>query len=244
MKQMRQRADLVLVARGFFASRARAQAAIAAGLVRVDGAPLGRASQPIAIDAAIEARPAYGWASRGGVKLEAALDHFDLDPMGLDCLDVGVSTGGFTDVLLARGARRVYAIDVGRGQIEPRIANDKRVIAYEGLDARNAAPALFEAPPRAIVCDLSFISLRLVLPNILNLTDRSAWLAALIKPQFEVGRTRLRKGVVKDAGAMKEACDSIAECVKGLGWRSLGVIDSPIAGGDGAKEFLIGARHG
>jgi 23S rRNA (cytidine1920-2'-O)/16S rRNA (cytidine1409-2'-O)-methyltransferase len=243
MREMRQRADLVLVARGFFASRARAQAAIAAGLVRVDGAPLGKASDGIAFDAAIEARPVHRWASRGGLKLEAALTAFRLDPSGLICLDVGASTGGFTDVLLARGARRVYAVDVGRDQLDPRLRNDPRVIAHQGLDARRMTPALFEAAPQAVVCDVSFISLRLVLPHVLTLAGKDAWLAALIKPQFEVGRARLKKGAVKDIGAMQEACDSIVDCVEALGWKSLGVIASPIEGGEGAKEFLIGARH-
>jgi 23S rRNA (cytidine1920-2'-O)/16S rRNA (cytidine1409-2'-O)-methyltransferase len=244
MKEMRQRADRVLVARGFFASRARAQAAIAAGLVRVDGAPLGKASEAIALDAVIEAAPAYDWASRGGVKLEAALEHFHFDPSGLDCLDVGASAGGFTDLLLARGARRVYALDVGRDQIDPRLRSDTRVIVFEGLDARKAAPGMFEAAPQAIVCDVSFISLRMVLPHVLKLAGSDAWLAALIKPQFEVGRARLKKGVVKDVVAMKEACEAIIDCVEALGWLNLGVIDSPITGGDGAKEFLIGARNG
>jgi len=244
MKEMRQRADRVLVARGFFASRTRAQAAIDAGLVRVDGAPLGKASETIAFDAAIEARAAYDWASRGGVKLEAALEHFRFDPRGLDCLDVGASAGGFTDLLLARGAQRVYAVDVGRGQIDPRLRSDARVIVYEGIDARKATPAMFETAPRAIVCDVSFISLRLVLPHVLKLAGRNAWLAALIKPQFEVGRARLKRGVVKDIGALNEACDAIVDCIAALGWLSLGVIDSPIAGGDGAREFLVGARNG
>jgi 23S rRNA (cytidine1920-2'-O)/16S rRNA (cytidine1409-2'-O)-methyltransferase len=243
MREMRQRADLVLVARGFFASRARAQAAIAAGLVRVDGAPLGKASDAIAFDAAIEARPVHRWASRGGLKVEAALKAFRLDPSGLICLDVGASTGGFTDVLLARGARRVYAVDVGRDQLDRRLRNDPRVIVHEGLDARRLTPALFEAAPRGIVCDVSFISLRLVLPQVLALAGKDAWLAALIKPQFEVGRERLKKGVVRDIGVMQEACNSIVDCVETLSWRSLGVIASPIEGGEGAREFLIGARH-
>src|SRR5579863_7975136 len=240
MNEKRQRADLVLVARGFFASRARAQAAIAAGLVRADGALIGKASEEIAPTAAIEATAAHPWASRGGVKLVAALDAFGLDPVGLVCLDIGASTGGFTDVLLARGARRVYAVDVGRDQLDQRLRTDRRVIAREGLDARKLTSSVFDEPPQAIVCDVSFISLRLVLPRVLSLAAEEAWLAALIKPQFEVGRARLKKGVVKDEVALSEACDGVVACVEGLGWRSLGVMASPIRGGDGAKEFLIG----
>jgi 23S rRNA (cytidine1920-2'-O)/16S rRNA (cytidine1409-2'-O)-methyltransferase len=244
MKEMRKRADLVLVARGFFATRARAQAAIAAGRVRADGALVGKPSEEIAPDAAIEATAAHPWASRGGVKLEAALDAFGLDPAGLLCLDVGASTGGFTDVLLARGASRVHAVDVGRAQLDQRLRNDQRVTVHEGLNARTLAPSLFERPPQAIVCDVSFISLRLVLPRVLPLAAEQAWLAALIKPQFEVGRAGLTKGAVKDAEILSEACDAVVASVEGLGWKSLGVIASPILGGDGAREFLIGARHG
>jgi 23S rRNA (cytidine1920-2'-O)/16S rRNA (cytidine1409-2'-O)-methyltransferase len=244
MTDKRKRADVVLVERGKFPSRARAQAAIEAGLVRVGGEIVQRASAMIAADAAIEAEQPHPWASRGGVKLEAALDAFGLDPSGLVCLDVGASTGGFTDVLLARGARRVYAVDVGRDQFAPRLRADPRVVLHEGLDARALTPDLFETPPEAIVCDVSFISLNLVLPPVLPLAAESAWLAALIKPQFEAGWERLKKGAVKDPAIHREVCAAVAACVRSLGWTALGIVPSPILGGAGAEEFLLGARHG
>jgi 23S rRNA (cytidine1920-2'-O)/16S rRNA (cytidine1409-2'-O)-methyltransferase len=239
---MRKRADLLLVERGVFASRARAQAAIAAGLVTADGAPVRKASETIAQDATIEATPAHPWASRGGIKLAAALDAFALDPKGLACLDVGASTGGFSDVLLTRGARSVVAVDVGHGQFDPRLAADPRVTLHEGLDARALTQAIAGAP-QVIVCDVSFISQRLVLPIVLPLAAPSAWLISLIKPQFEVGRDKLVKGAVKDPAALAAACADVRACVEGLGWASLGLIPSPVPGGDGAREFLYAARH-
>jgi 23S rRNA (cytidine1920-2'-O)/16S rRNA (cytidine1409-2'-O)-methyltransferase len=244
MKEIRKRADVVLVERGEFASRARAQAAIEAGLVRIDGEILCKASAMIDANAAIEAEAPHPWASRGGVKLAAALEAFTLDPAGLVCLDVGASTGGFTDVLIARGARVVYAVDVGRDQLDARLRADNRVIVHEALDARKLDRGLFVVPPQAIVCDVSFISLKHILPHILPLADEKAWLAALIKPQFEAGRQRLKKGAVKDAAVQRDVCDEIVACVEGLGWTSLGVVPSPILGGEGAQEFLLGARHG
>jgi 23S rRNA (cytidine1920-2'-O)/16S rRNA (cytidine1409-2'-O)-methyltransferase len=240
---MRHRADVILVELGHFPSRTRAQAAIEAGLVSVDGTPLRKASEGIDPGAHIEAREAHPWVSRGGVKLQAALDSFGLDPCGLDCLDVGASTGGFTDVLLARGARRVYAVDVGRSQLDARLREDKRVLVLEGLDARKLTSDLFETPPAAIVCDVSFISLRLVLPHALPIAAARAWLIALIKPQFEAGRKNLVKGAVKDPAVHSHVCETVRLCANALGWSSLGVIPSPIAGGDGAKEFLFGARR-
>jgi 23S rRNA (cytidine1920-2'-O)/16S rRNA (cytidine1409-2'-O)-methyltransferase len=240
---MRKRADIALVERGHFSSRARAQAAIEAGLVSVDGVALRKASEAIAQDATIEASAPHGWASRGGVKLAAALDTFGLDPTGCDCLDIGASTGGFTDVLLSRGARRVYAVDVGHGQMIPRLRNDARVTLLERQDARRLAAGLFEAPPAAIVCDVSFISLRLTLPHVLPLAAASAWLVALIKPQFEAGRGHIVKGAVKDEAVHVEVCEAVSACAQGLGWAPVGLIASPIAGGAGAKEFLLAARR-
>ena len=160
---MRKRADIVLVERGFFSSRARAQAAIAAGLVSVDGVALKKASDEVAGDAPIEAEAPHPWASRGGVKLAAALDAFALDPTGLVCLDIGASTGGFTDVLLARGGAKVVAVDVGHGQLDPRLAADPRVRSLEGVDARALTAAALGETPEVIVIDVSFISQRLVL---------------------------------------------------------------------------------
>ena len=169
---MRKRADIVLVERGFFSSRARAQAAIAAGLVSVGGLALKKPSDEVAGDAAIEAFAPHPWASRGGMKLAAALDAFGFDPAGLACLDIGASTGGFTDVLLARGARRVIAVDVGHGQLDPRLAADPRVRSFEALDARKLTLEHIGEAPGAIVCDVSFISQRLVLPHVLKLAAR------------------------------------------------------------------------
>jgi len=241
---MRKRADIALVELGHFPSRARAQAAIGAGLVSVDGVALRKPSEEIAPGALIEARAPHRWASRGGVKLEAALDAFGLDPTDRDCLDIGASTGGFTDVLLTRGARRVYAVDVGHSQLAARLREDRRVIVLEGLDARKLASGLFEAPPAAIVCDVSFISLSLILPHVLPLAAAKAWLVALIKPQFEAGRENIVKGAVKDPAVHARVCEAVCACAQELGWSSLGIIPSPILGGDGAKEFLFAAFHG
>jgi 23S rRNA (cytidine1920-2'-O)/16S rRNA (cytidine1409-2'-O)-methyltransferase len=240
---MRKRADVILVELGHFPSRARAQAAIEAGLVSVDGVALRKSSEEIAPGALIAAQPPHPWVSRGGVKLEAALAAFALDPRGLDCLDIGASTGGFTEVLLTRGARRVVAVDVGHGQFDARLRKNEQVIVHEGLDARKLTRELLETPPAAIVCDVSFISLRLILPHVTPLAAAGAWLVALIKPQFEAGRHNIVKGAVKDPAVHAEVCQAVQACAGQLGWSSLGIIPSPILGGAGAQEFLFGARH-
>jgi 23S rRNA (cytidine1920-2'-O)/16S rRNA (cytidine1409-2'-O)-methyltransferase len=241
---MRKRADILLVERGFFSSRARAKAAIAAGLVSVGGAALRKASEDVAEDASIEAAALHPWASRGGVKLAAALDAFALDPSGLVCLDVGASTGGFTDVLLARGPAKVFAVDVGRGQLDPRLGADRRVVSLEGLDARALIPERLGERPDAIVIDVSFISQRLVLPSVLKLAADRAWLVSLVKPQFEGGRADIVKGRVRSEAALERASANVRACVEAQGWTVLGLIPSPILGGGGAREFLIAARHG
>ena len=241
---MRKRADILLVERGFFSSRASAQAAIAAGLVSVDGIALKKASEEVADNAPIEAEAAHPWASRGGVKLAAALDAFALDPSGLFCLDVGASTGGFTDVLLARRAAKVIALDVGHGQLDPRLAADPRVRPLEGVDARALTAEMLGEHPEAMVLDVSFISQRLVLPHVLKLAAERAWLVSLVKPQFELSRSELVKGRVKDEAALKRACEGVRAAVEREGWIVLGLIPSPILGGAGAREFLIGARCG
>jgi 23S rRNA (cytidine1920-2'-O)/16S rRNA (cytidine1409-2'-O)-methyltransferase len=240
---MRKRADIILVERGFFSSRTRAQAAIAAGLVSVGGLALSKPSEEVAEDAIIDASAPHPYASRGGVKLAAALDAFALDPSGLGCLDIGASTGGFTDVLLARGARRVVAFDVGHGQLDKRLAADPRVRSLEGLDARALTPEHIGEAPGAIVCDVSFISQRLVLPHVLTLAARPAWLVSLVKPQFEVGPAEIVKGRVKSEAALARACDEARACIEKEGWTVFGLIPSPIPGGGGAREFLLGARH-
>jgi 23S rRNA (cytidine1920-2'-O)/16S rRNA (cytidine1409-2'-O)-methyltransferase len=240
----RKRADIVLVERGFFSSRARAQAAIAAGLVSVGGVALRKASEEVAGDAPIEAEAPHPWASRGGVKLAAALDGFALDPKGLVCLDVGASTGGFTDVLLARGAAKVVAVDVGHGQLDPRLAADPRVRSLEGLDARALTAETLGKPPDAIVIDVSFIAQRLVLHHVLKFTTSQAWLVSLVKPQFELDRADLVKGRVTSEAALTHACDGVRLAIEAQGWTVLGLMPSPILGGAGAREFLMAARHG
>ncbi len=241
---MRKRADIVLVERGLFPSRARAQAAIAAGLVKVDGAALLKASEEIGEAAAIEAEAPYPYVSRGGLKLAAALDAFALDPAGLASLDVGASTGGFTDVLLKRGAASVVAVDVGHGQLDARLAADPRVRSLERLDARAVTESLLGLRPQAIVSDVSFISQRLVLPHVLSLASERAWLVSLIKPQFEVGPAEIVKGRVRSEAALRRACDAVSACLEAQGWTVLGLMPSPVLGGAGAKEFLIAARNG
>jgi 23S rRNA (cytidine1920-2'-O)/16S rRNA (cytidine1409-2'-O)-methyltransferase len=241
---MRKRADILLVERGFFSSRARAQAAIAAGLVSVGGVALTKASEAVADDASIAAEAPYPWASRGGVKLAAALDAFALDPSSRVCLDVGASTGGFTDVLLARGAAKVVAVDVGHGQLDPRLVADTRVVSLEGQDARALTLERLGERPAAIVIDVSFISQRLVLPHVLELAAKQAWLVSLVKPQFEVGPAGIVKGRVKSEAALARACGDVRACIEAQGWTVLGLIPSPILGGGGAREFLIAARHG
>ena len=235
----RQRADRVLVERGIFESRAKAQAAIAAGLVFANGIAVRKASDEIDTNAKIDAQAAHHYVSRGGVKLAAALDAFRFDPNGRVCLDAGASTGGFTQVLIERGAARVYAVDVGRGQLHARLHGLPEIISLEETDIRTLAP--LDPAPDLIVVDVSFISLRQVLPSALSLAKTPAQLVALIKPQFEAGRDKVKKGVVRDSAVHQAVCDDIAAYVASLGWRVLSVIRSPIAGGDGNLEFLLGA---
>ncbi|CUU42390.1 16S/23S rRNA (cytidine-2'-O)-methyltransferase TlyA [Blastochloris viridis] len=232
----------MLVERGLFESRARAKAAIEAGLVKADGIVLTKASDAIAPGADIIAEAPHPWVSRGGVKLAHALDAFGVDPAGLICLDLGASTGGFTDVLVSRGAARVYAVDVGHGQLHPKIAADPRVVSREGVDARDVTLDLLGAAPGLIVIDVAFIPLTLVLPAALAVAAPGARLVALIKPQFEAGRDRVKKGVVRDAAIHAEVCDKVAAAVARLGWTVDGIIPSPIAGGDGNREFLLVAH--
>ena len=235
------RADRLLVERGLFESRAKAQAAIAAGLVIADGVTVRKASDEIAIDAAIDARAAHPYVSRGGVKLAAALDTFGFDPKRRIGLDVGASTGGFTQVLLERGATRVYAVDVGRAQLHASLRERPGVVSLEQTDIRELKP--LKPEPDLVVIDVSFISLKQVLPAALKLAASSAQLIALIKPQFEAGRERVRKGVVRDAAVHVAVCDDIAAFVASLGWRVVGLTPSPITGGDGNAEFLLGAKR-
>lgn len=237
----KRRIDRLLVERGLFDSRARAQQAIEAGLVKANGKLIAKASEEVAPDATIEATPAHPYVSRGALKLIAALDHFRFDPRGRVCLDIGASTGGFTQVLIERGALRVYAVDVGSGQLHQSLRGDPRIVSLEQSDIRALDAARLAPKPDLIVCDVSFISLRLVLPAALALAARSAQLAALIKPQFEAGRANVKKGIVRDEAVRQAVCDDIVKLVSSLGGSSLGVIPSPIEGGDGNVEYLIGA---
>jgi 23S rRNA (cytidine1920-2'-O)/16S rRNA (cytidine1409-2'-O)-methyltransferase len=243
MNAPRQRADRLLVERGLFKSRTQAQAAIEAGLVTADDRAVRRASEAIATDAVLHANAAYPYVSRGGVKLAAALDHFQFDPKGRICLDVGASTGGFTQVLLERGAKRVYAVDVGRGQLHESLRTRPEIVAMGETDIRTLSPARLDDPPDLITVDVSFISLKLALPPALSLAKPAVCLVALIKPQFEAGRSATKKGIVRDPAIRAAVCDEIAEFVRSLGWRVLGIIPSPIAGGDGNAEFLLGAMR-
>jgi 23S rRNA (cytidine1920-2'-O)/16S rRNA (cytidine1409-2'-O)-methyltransferase len=240
----RERADRLLVARGLFASRAQAQAAIAAGRVTADGSLVGKASDEISAAAIIAAQPAHPYVSRGGVKLAAALDSFAIDIAGRICLDVGASTGGFTGVLLARGARQVYAVDVGRAQLHARLRAHRQVTSIEQTDIRNLDASRFPEPPDFAAIDVSFISLKLILPHVSGLLKPSATLLALIKPQFEAGRRQLKKGIVRDPAVHAAICDDIASLAADLGWHIGGRMASPILGGDGNREFFIEAERG
>ncbi|MCO4053861.1 MAG: TlyA family RNA methyltransferase [Bosea sp.] len=236
------RADVLLVARGFFESRARARAAIEAGLVSANGTPVLKPSALIEPDALMTAEAAHPYVSRGGIKLAAALDHFAIDPAGLVALDVGSSTGGFTDVLLRRGASHVVAIDSGRDQLHPSLRADSRISLFEGVDVRAFGPAAMPFPAALAVADVSFISFMLVLPALSALLAPRARLVALVKPQFEVGQARIGKnGVVKDATARLAAVARVAEAARAEGWTVTGVIESPITGGEGNLEYLLAA---
>lgn len=241
---IRQRADRLLVERGLFESRARAQAAIAAGRVTADGVVVRKASEAISAAAAIEAEPEHPFVSRGGVKLAAALDHFHIDAIGRNCLDVGASTGGFTQALLLAGARRVYAVDVGRGQLHASLRDRPEIVSLESTDIRTLDPLRLAGRPTLAVIDVSFISLKLVLPAIAKLLQPPAQLVALIKPQFEAGRRDVKKGIVRDAAVHAAVCADIAAFLTAQDWRVGGQMQSPIPGGDGNAEFFIEAKHG
>lgn len=240
----KQRADRLLVARGFFESRARAQAAIAAGRVTVDGSLLRKASDQIPAAAVIEAQAEHPYVSRGGLKLAAALDRFTLDVTGRICLDVGASTGGFTEVLLVRGAKRVYAIDVGSNQLHPRLHGRDDLVSLEQTDIRKLDPSQLLQIPDFAAIDVSFISLKLVLPAVARLLASEAVILALIKPQFETGRRSGKKGIVRDETVHAAVCADIAGHMTSLGWRVAGVAPSAIHGGDGNREFFIEAERG
>ncbi|OLP58693.1 hemolysin [Xaviernesmea oryzae] len=244
--KMNQRLDQLLLSRGLVASRARARDAVERGTVRVDGRVVTKPSAQVPGHAAIEIDdPAQAYVSRAALKLKAALAHFGLSPEGLCCLDIGASTGGFTEVLLEGGAEHVISVDVGHGQIHPRIESDPRVTSYEGLNARVLEEEHLDGMPiGAVVSDVSFISLKLALPPALDMAEPGAFCVLLVKPQFEAGREAISKaGLLKDPeSAPAVAAELERWLVEDMGWQSLGLIPSPIAGGDGNVEFLLGGR--
>jgi 23S rRNA (cytidine1920-2'-O)/16S rRNA (cytidine1409-2'-O)-methyltransferase len=242
----RQRADLLLVERGLAESRARAQALILAGKVFSGERRVQKAGDSMGPDAPLEVRGQdHPWVSRGGLKLAHALETFALSPTGRTCLDVGASTGGFTDVLLTHGATRVHAIDVGHGQLAWKLRSDPRVVVHEKTNARHLTAAAVGETAGALVCDASFIGLRTLLPAPLALCAEGAWAVALIKPQFEAGPGQVgSKGVVRDPAVHESVCAMIGDWWAALpGWTVLGLVESPITGPEGNKEFLIAARR-
>lgn len=242
MNDQSERADIFLVRRGFAQSRAEAQAAIVAGCVEADGVPVTKPAQKLKPGAVIRYAPAHPYVSRGGVKLAAALDRFGLSPEGLVCLDVGASTGGFTEVLLERGAARVYAVDVGHGQLHAKLGLDPRVVSRQGVNARTLDANTVPEHIGAIVADVSFISLKLALPPAFALAAPDAWAVLLVKPQFELGPNAVPdNGVVRDEAARLSALAGIEAFVKASGWSVTGTMQSPIPGGEGNREFLLAA---
>lgn len=239
------RLDQLLVTRGLTESRAKAKAAVEAGGVTVDGAPAKSASQSVSDDAEIGYAAAHRWVGRGALKLERALDLWPVAVEGRVVLDVGASTGGFTEVCLDRGAARVFAVDVGFGQMHPKVAADSRVINLERTDARDLTPAIISEAPSLIVCDASFIGLSKVLPAVLDLATPDADLITLVKPQFEGAgpKDAGKKGVVKDPEAHAAAVEGVRAWLGSVGWKVQETAESPITGGDGNVEFLMWARR-
>jgi 23S rRNA (cytidine1920-2'-O)/16S rRNA (cytidine1409-2'-O)-methyltransferase len=245
-KRPKTRVDQLLVERGLVESRARAQALVLAGLVFSAETKLAKPGQTIAADAPIEVRGRdHPWVSRGGIKLAHALEHFGLNPAGATAMDVGSSTGGFTDVLLTNGAARVFAVDSGTNQLAWKLRQDPRVTVLEKTSARVLTPALIDAPCGWVVCDASFIGLAKVLEVPLRLAAPRCTLVALIKPQFEVGRGEVGKGgVVRDPALHQRVCAEVQAWLEVGGWRVLGIVESPIKGPEGNIEFLIAAERG
>jgi len=243
----KRRADQLLVEQGLAESRAKAQALILAGLVSAGGRRIDKPGTALAEDTELTlAGRDHPWVSRGGVKLAFALDQFAVDPSGMIALDIGASTGGFTDVLVARGAARVHAVDVGRGQLAWKLRQDPRVVVHEGVNARYLSSAEIPEPIDLVTCDASFIGLATVLPAPLALTAERAALVALIKPQFEAGPGEVGKGgVVRDLEVHRAVCEHVAAWIGAQpGWTVIGIADSPLTGPAGNREFLIHARKG
>jgi len=244
MSPSRKRADVLLVERGLFESRARAQAAIEAGLVTANARQVLKASENIPTDAVLQAQPAHPFVSRGGVKLSGALERYPFEIEDHVCLDVGASTGGFTEVLLAGGASLVFSIDVGRSQLHPSLRGHPKIVSMEETDIRSFEGKRLPQLPDIVVIDVSFISLKAVLPMALSLAAAPMHLLALIKPQFEAARKHSKRGVIRNAMVHQEVCDDIAAFAASLGCTGIEVFPSSITGGDGNIEFFIGARRG
>ena len=234
------RADTALAARGLAASREKARALIEAGLATVNGTVIAKPAQRVSEeDVLAVVAQTHPYVSRGGLKLEKAIRAFDVDVMGAVCVDIGASTGGFTDVLLQNGARRVYAVDVGAGQLDPRIAADSRVVSMEHVNARTLDASMFPEPPSLGVMDVSFISIRLILPAALAVLGAQGRMVTLVKPQFEAGRSNIgKRGIVSKPEVHRQVLRELVDFVPSLGWRVRALDFSPIAGGDGNLEFL------
>jgi 23S rRNA (cytidine1920-2'-O)/16S rRNA (cytidine1409-2'-O)-methyltransferase len=244
MSASKKRVDLLLVERGLFESRARARAAIEAGLVIANDRQIAKPSEVIPDDAVLQAQPAHPYVSRGGVKLAGALEQYPIDIEGRVCLDVGASTGGFTEVLLANGASLVFAVDVGHSQLHHSLRDHPKIVSMEATDIRKFEGKRLDARPDIVTIDVSFISLKLVLPVALSLAAAPMHLLALIKPQFEVQGAHSKGGVIRDAALHQKVCDDIAAFATSLGCTDIKVFPSSIKGGDGNSEFFIGARRG
>jgi 23S rRNA (cytidine1920-2'-O)/16S rRNA (cytidine1409-2'-O)-methyltransferase len=244
MSPTRKRADVLLVERGLFESRARAQAAIEARLVTANDKQVLKASEGLPEDAVLQAQPAHPFVSRGGVKLSGALERYPLEIEDHVCLDVGASTGGFTEVLLANGASLVFSIDVGHGQLHPSLHGHPRIVSMEETDIRGFEGKRLPQRPDIVVIDVSFISLKAVLPVALSLAAAPMHLLALIKPQFEAPRKHSKRGIIRNAAVHQEICDDITAFASSLGCTGIEVFPSSITGGDGNIEFFIGARRG
>jgi 23S rRNA (cytidine1920-2'-O)/16S rRNA (cytidine1409-2'-O)-methyltransferase len=243
MKAGKQRVDQLLVERGLAESRQRAQALILAGSVLVNNQKALKPGQAVAVDSALELLNQLPFVSRGGLKLDAALTRFGIEVNGLVCIDIGASTGGFTDCLLQRGAARVYAVDVGATQLDWKLRTDPRVVVKDHTNARYLQPADIGEPCSLAVCDVSFISVTMILPAIPPLLDAGGQMVVLVKPQFEVGRSDVGKGgIVRDPALHAAACDKVRADVESLGFRA-GIIDSPVPGAEGNREFLLHAAH-
>ena len=243
---MKRRVDQLLVDRGLVESKSRAQALILAGKVYTGDRRVDKPGTGMADDVPLLVKGQdHPWVSRGGLKLDHGLRHFAFSAEGRICLDVGASTGGFTDVLLSAGAAKVHAVDVGHGQLAWKLRTDPRVVVYEKTNARYLTAATIADPIDALVCDASFIGLTTLLPGPLTLCRPGAWAIALIKPQFEAGPGQVgNKGVVRDPAVHTEVCARVRAWWDGLaGWRVLGITESPITGPEGNKEFLIGAER-